>query len=138
MTTSIAARREVDRLPAANGGALTEDDFADHDDGVSPPLTTTYRGHTIYETGLPTQGFVVLEALNICEQAPIAEMGLRSAPAVHTEVCGAAPRLRRPPCLRRRPELRRDTAGDAPLEGVGGGALRHYRFPHARRRSMPE
>ena len=71
---------------AANGGALTEDDFADHATAVSPPLTTSYRGHTIYETGLPTQGFVVLEALNICEQAPIAEMGLTSASAVHTEV----------------------------------------------------
>jgi gamma-glutamyltranspeptidase len=70
----------------ANGGALTEEDFADHDTAVSPPLTTSYRNHTIYETGLPTQGFVVLEALNICERAPIAEMGLRSAHAVHTEV----------------------------------------------------
>jgi gamma-glutamyltranspeptidase/glutathione hydrolase len=71
---------------AANGGALTEDDFADHATAISPPLTTSYRGHTIHETGLPTQGFVVLEALNICEQAPIAEMGLASAAAVHTEV----------------------------------------------------
>jgi gamma-glutamyltranspeptidase len=71
---------------AANGGALSEDDFADHATAVSPPLATSYRGHTIYETGLPTQGFVVLEALNICEQASIAEMGLTSARAVHTEV----------------------------------------------------
>jgi gamma-glutamyltranspeptidase len=71
---------------AANGGALTEEDFADHTTAISPPLTSSYRDHTIYETGLPTQGFVVLEALNICEQAPIAEMGLRSARAIHTEV----------------------------------------------------
>jgi gamma-glutamyltranspeptidase/glutathione hydrolase len=78
--------RSIASFLAANGGALTEDDFADHATTVSPPLTTSYRGHTIYETGLPTQGFVVLEALNICEQAPIAEMGLTSAPALHTEV----------------------------------------------------
>ena len=71
---------------AANGGALTTDDFADHTTDVSPPLATTYRGYTVYETGLPTQGLVVLEALNICEQAPLAEMGLRSASAVHTQV----------------------------------------------------
>ncbi|MBW3632973.1 MAG: gamma-glutamyltransferase family protein [Chloroflexi bacterium] len=71
---------------AANGGALTTDDFADHTTDVSPPLATTYRGYTVYETGLPTQGLVVLEALNICEQAPLKEMGLRSASAVHTEV----------------------------------------------------
>jgi gamma-glutamyltranspeptidase len=78
--------RSISSFLAANGGALTEDDFADHTTAVSSPLTTTYRGHTIYETGLPTQGFVVLEALNICEQAPIAEMGLSSARTVHTEV----------------------------------------------------
>jgi gamma-glutamyltranspeptidase len=71
---------------AANGGALTVDDFADHRTDVSPPLASTYRAYTVYETGLPTQGLVVLEALNICEQAPLAEMGLRSANAVHTEV----------------------------------------------------
>jgi gamma-glutamyltranspeptidase/glutathione hydrolase len=71
---------------AANGGALTADDFADHRTDVSPPLATLYRGYTVYETGLPTQGLVVLEALNICEHAPLAELGLRSAHAVHTEV----------------------------------------------------
>ncbi len=71
---------------AANGGALTADDFAGHTTDVSPPLATSYRGYTVYETGLPTQGLVVLEALNICEQAPIGEMGLRSAEAIHTEV----------------------------------------------------
>jgi gamma-glutamyltranspeptidase/glutathione hydrolase len=78
--------REIAAYLAANGGALTADDFADHTTAVSPPLTTTYRDHTIYETGLPTQGFVVLEALNICEQAPLAGMGPTSARAIHTEV----------------------------------------------------
>ena len=71
---------------ATIGGALTVDDFADHQTDVSPPLETTYRGYTVYETGLPTQGFVVLEALNICEQAPLGAMGLRSPGGVHTEV----------------------------------------------------
>ncbi len=78
--------RAIARFLANNDGALTVDDFADHETAVSPPLATDYRGYTVYETGLPTQGFVLLEALNICEQAPIAAMGLRSAAAVHTEV----------------------------------------------------
>nr|MBA3451224.1 gamma-glutamyltransferase family protein [Chloroflexia bacterium] len=78
--------QEIAQYLAANGGMLSADDFADHETAVSPPLATSYRGYTVYETGLPTQGFVVLEALNICEQAPLAEMGLRSASAVHTEV----------------------------------------------------
>jgi gamma-glutamyltranspeptidase/glutathione hydrolase len=78
--------RAIASFLAANGGALTADDFADHTTDVSPPLATSYRDFTIYETGLPTQGLVVLEALNICENAPLADMGLRSARAVHTEV----------------------------------------------------
>jgi gamma-glutamyltranspeptidase/glutathione hydrolase len=78
--------RAIGSFLAANGGVLAADDFADHTTAVSPPLATTYRGHTVYETGLPTQGFVVLEALNICEQAPVGELGLTSAAAVHTEV----------------------------------------------------
>jgi gamma-glutamyltranspeptidase len=78
--------KEIGKYLAANGGALTADDFADHETAISAPLTTTYQGYTVYETGLPTQGFVVLEALNICEQAPLTELGLRSAQAVHTEV----------------------------------------------------
>jgi gamma-glutamyltranspeptidase/glutathione hydrolase len=78
--------KEVGAFLAANGGALTADDFAAHETDVTAPLQTTYRDYTIYETALPTQGFVVLEALNICEQAPMAEIGLSSAAGVHMEV----------------------------------------------------
>jgi gamma-glutamyltranspeptidase len=78
--------REISAFLTANGGALTMDDFADHETIVSPPIASTYRGHTVYETGLPTQGMVVLESLNILEQAPLAEIGLNSAPGVHTRV----------------------------------------------------
>ncbi len=49
----------------SNGGALTAEDFADHETTVQPPLATTYRGHTVYQTGLPTQGFLLLETLNM-------------------------------------------------------------------------
>lgn len=69
-----------------NGGALTADDFADHATDVSAPLSTTYRGYTVHETALPTQGFVVLEALNICEQADLGAAGISSAAGVHTEI----------------------------------------------------
>jgi gamma-glutamyltranspeptidase/glutathione hydrolase len=70
----------------ASGGALSAEDFADHATDVTRPLSSTYRGYTVYETALPTQGFVVLEALNICEQAPMAQIGLSSAGGVHLEV----------------------------------------------------
>jgi gamma-glutamyltranspeptidase len=68
------------------GGALSVDDFADHATDVTSPLSTTYRGYTVYENALPTQGFVVLESLNICEQAPLAQLGVSTAAGVHTEV----------------------------------------------------
>lgn len=78
--------REITSFLLANGGALTVDDFADHATEVTPPLSTDYRGYTIFENALPTQGFVVLEALNICEQAPLADLGLSSAAGVHIMV----------------------------------------------------
>jgi gamma-glutamyltranspeptidase len=78
--------RAISNFLLANGGALSVDDFADHATEITPPLTTTYRDFRIHETALPTQGFVVLEALNICEQADMAGLGLNSAAGVHTEV----------------------------------------------------
>jgi gamma-glutamyltranspeptidase/glutathione hydrolase len=62
------------------------DDFADHATDIGTPLSTTYRGYTVYETALPTQGFVVLEALNICENARLGEAGISSAQGVHTSI----------------------------------------------------
>lgn len=96
---------------AANDGALTDEDFADHVTDVTPPLATEYRGYTIYENALPTQGFVVLEALNICEQAPLGEIGLGSALGVHTEV--SALRLA---FADRRAYARDPRFGDTPME----------------------
>ncbi|MFT4036971.1 MAG: gamma-glutamyltransferase [Thermomicrobiales bacterium] len=71
---------------AGNGGVLTMDDFADHATDVGTPLSTTYRGYTVYETALPTQGHVVLEALNILENAPMGGYGISSAAGVHLSV----------------------------------------------------
>ncbi len=77
----IAAR--IGRFMAESGGALTTDDLADHATEITAPLSTTYRGHTIYQTGLPTQGLILLEALNIAEQADLAGIGVDSATGVH-------------------------------------------------------
>jgi gamma-glutamyltranspeptidase/glutathione hydrolase len=60
------AKRIGDYL-ASVGGVLTADDFADQETYVGDPISTTYRGHTVWETGLPTQGMILLEALNIIE-----------------------------------------------------------------------
>lgn len=78
--------RAITDFLGENGGALTADDFADHATDIGTPLSTNYRGYTVYETALPTQGFVVLEALNICENAALGKQGISSAAGVHTSV----------------------------------------------------
>lgn len=57
----------------AKGGALTIDDFADHASDIGAPISTTYRGHTVYQTAIPSQGLILLEALNIVEQGRLSE-----------------------------------------------------------------
>lgn len=52
---------------SAAGGALTLDDFAGHETVVIPPIRTTYRGYTVFQTGIPSQGMILLEALNVVE-----------------------------------------------------------------------
>lgn len=51
------------------GGGMSLDDFASHTTEVTPPLQTTYRGNTIFQTGIPSQGMIQLEAHNIVEAA---------------------------------------------------------------------
>lgn len=68
------------------GGEMTVDDFADHASERYEPISTTYRGHTVYQTTLPTQGHIVLEELNIIENADLAAMGHNSADALHLMV----------------------------------------------------
>lgn len=68
------------------GGALRASDFADHRTVVSPPYATTYRGFTIYQTALPSQGLIMLEALNIVEEFDIQGMGVATPEATHVLV----------------------------------------------------
>ncbi len=63
--------RRITSYLASVGGALAMDDFADHATEIGAPLQTTYRGHTVYQTAIPSQGLILLEALNIVEQACI-------------------------------------------------------------------
>jgi gamma-glutamyltranspeptidase/glutathione hydrolase len=68
------------------GGELTASDLADHASEVYEPIATEYRGVTVYETTLPTQGLIVLEELNILENADLAALGDVSADTVHLMV----------------------------------------------------
>ena len=52
----------------SQGGVLTTDDLAGHQNRVEPALETTYRGHRVFACGPWCQGPVVLQALNILER----------------------------------------------------------------------
>ena len=66
------------------GGILTHEDFAQYTSVIREPISTTYRGYTVYTTGGPsTGGAALLEALNILEHFDIASYGPDSPQAVH-------------------------------------------------------
>ncbi len=67
-----------------HGGLLTEDDFAAYGVDVHEPLHTTFRGLTVYTTAPPSQGFLLLEILNMLEDFPSAPW--ESADRIHRAV----------------------------------------------------
>ena len=59
--------RELARFAREQGGFFTEADLAAQTARWGEPLKGTYRDLTLYETPAPTQGFTVLEMLNLLE-----------------------------------------------------------------------
>ncbi len=79
------AKRLVQGLRA--GGGLFEDaDFAGHRADVYQPIATTYRGHTVYQTRPPSQGFLLLEMLNLLEDFSLSGLEHDSPEAIHLMV----------------------------------------------------
>jgi gamma-glutamyltranspeptidase/glutathione hydrolase len=75
------ARAIADRL--ADEGFLTAEDLAQHEGEWTDPLSTSYRGYTVYETGLPTQGLAALLALNLLEGFDVGRLPLHGADHLH-------------------------------------------------------
>jgi len=59
--------RALDRFSSERGGFFRAGDLAAQRAYWGEPIRGTYRGVTIYETPAPTQGFTVLEMLNLIE-----------------------------------------------------------------------
>ena len=69
------------------GGLFTEEDFANHLCEVhEPPLSTTYRGYTVYQTSVPSQGYMLLEMLNTLEGFDLSSLGHNTAESIHLMV----------------------------------------------------
>jgi gamma-glutamyltranspeptidase/glutathione hydrolase len=65
------------------GGIIDEADFERNTAHTPDPIKTSYAGCEVYEQALPSQGIILLEALNIAENFPIADWGLGSVDANH-------------------------------------------------------
>jgi len=64
-------------------GALAPADLAEYEAEWSVPLSTTYRGWTVYEMPPNGQGIAALMMLNLLEHSPIAAYGHNSIEALH-------------------------------------------------------
>jgi len=68
------------------GGCMDEDDLAAHRAVVGAPLSTDYRGYTVYETPPNSQGLILLEELNIIDGFDMPALGHLGADSVHVMV----------------------------------------------------
>ncbi len=68
------------------GGLIDEEDFAAYAARWIDPLRTTFRGCEVCELPPNTQGFVVIEMLNILEAFDLRAMGHNTAPYLHAIV----------------------------------------------------
>lgn len=68
------------------GGLIDTDDLSKQTAHWHDALKTNYRGVDVYEQALPSQGIILLEALNIAENFPLADWGMLNADTVHVLV----------------------------------------------------
>ncbi len=94
----------------------TLEDFRDFQPEWVEPVSTTYRGWTVYELPPNGQGIAALSMLNIMEHFPMAQYGHNSVDALARHDRGQEARLRRHVQVRRRSALHPDPRQGAHLE----------------------
>jgi len=75
--------RELVRGVQEEGGLITLQDLADWKVKIEEPLSTDYKGITVYKLPIWQQGPVMLQALNILENADLKGMGYNSTKYIH-------------------------------------------------------
>ncbi len=81
-----AMTRDMVKFLRAQGGTHTFEDFKDFEPEWVDPISTTYRGWTVYELPPNGQGIAALAMLNIMEQFPMGQYGHNSADALHVMI----------------------------------------------------
>ena len=76
--------QELVRGVREDGGLFTLQDLANWKVKIEEPLSTTYKGITVYKLPLWQQGAVLLQALNILENADVKSMEYNSPRYIHT------------------------------------------------------
>lgn len=76
------ARRICDTL-SPMGSPLSTDDFASYQAQWVKPISTTYRGHEVFQMPPSTQGFAALQILNLLEGFDVAAWGDGTADYYH-------------------------------------------------------
>jgi gamma-glutamyltranspeptidase / glutathione hydrolase len=74
------------RFSKANGGFFSMEDFAKHHSTWDDPISTTYRGYTVWELPPNGQGLAALQMLNLIEGYDLKAMGRESADFWHVLV----------------------------------------------------
>jgi len=78
--------KEMVRWSRANDGFFTEADLKAQNARWGEPIKGTYRGVTLYETPPPTQGFAVIEMLNLLEPFELHKKPFLGPDSVHLMV----------------------------------------------------
>ena len=78
--------REMAKFSEENGGLFRYEDFASYSAKLEEPVSTDYRGYTVYKNASSSQGPAELFALNILEGYDLKKMGLNSPDYIHTTV----------------------------------------------------
>jgi gamma-glutamyltranspeptidase/glutathione hydrolase len=68
------------------GGTIAAGDLAEYSSEWVEPISTSYRGWTVYEIPPNGQGIAVLMMLNIMEMFPVAQFGHNSMDALHVMI----------------------------------------------------
>jgi gamma-glutamyltranspeptidase/glutathione hydrolase len=75
--------RELVRGVREEGGLITMEDLARWRVRIEEPVSTTYKGITVYKLPFWQQGPALLQALNLLEQADLRAMGYNSPAYIH-------------------------------------------------------
>jgi gamma-glutamyltranspeptidase/glutathione hydrolase len=73
-------------LSQRRGGTLTREDLAEFEPEWVEPISTAYRGWTVYELPPNTQGIAALMMLDLMHTFPMSQFGLHSVDAMHVMI----------------------------------------------------